>query len=375
MVLPVVGSVTRLTTIFLVVCYFFALTRGRIALRRDAIYVLGATFVLLAVASALWSSHFDLGALSTLVQLGLLGLVVSAIVQEAPKAVSVILVSLGAGAVGAAALGLARFLGEGTGEGGPARVSALDTQGVEHFAAYLLPGTLFFLLWALRKNVSTPLRILLAVSSILTVSALLASGTRSAWMGLAGALVLVVVPRLSRRQTALLAAFALACLIVTISIPGLGDFVLHRADVSLETGGAGRLDIWRTGLGLVENSPIVGSGYATFDDRFSPQTILDSTFSGSALPGLNRAPHSIYLGLIVELGAAGLVLFGLWMMWLIIQTRGGGTLTLVTRASLVAYLIQGAYLDILNRKYFWLIIGLAEGCSRLLQRQRGKVSQ
>src|SRR5690606_17316962 len=84
---------------------------------------------------------------------------------------------------------------------------------------------------------------------------------------------------------------------------------------------------------------------------------LDSRFLGT-----NVGPHSIYLSTAVDLGIVGICVFLAWMASLVLRIQRSGIYLVAIRATFVAYLVQGAYLDILNRKYFWLFLGLAEGC-------------
>src|SRR5690606_24496336 len=115
--------------------------------------------------------------------------------------------------------------------------------------------------------------------------------------------------------------------------------------------------------GLISEAPIIGVSFAEFPDYFVPQHIRTAPLVlEQGFLDLGRAPHSIYLSNVVELGLIGILLFLVWMLPLLLRLQGRGVYLIIIRATLFAYLVQGMYLDILNRKYFWLFVGLAEGC-------------
>src|SRR5690606_26600333 len=98
-------------------------------------------------------------------------------------------------------------------------------------------------------------RVALAGLVVLIITGMLVSGTRSAWLATLVAVVLLILPRLRLRQYIGLATICLLLVGITLSTPGIGEFVSQRATSAVETGGAGRLDIWKVGVGMLDQSP------------------------------------------------------------------------------------------------------------------------
>ena len=51
-------------------------------------------------------------------------------------------------------------------------------------------------------------------------------------------------------------------------------------------------------------------------------------------------------------------------------SRGPWSIAGFAYAALAAYLVQGLFLDVLNRKYFWLVVGLALGLETVRGREQ-----
>ena len=360
------GTLTRLLMLGLAGSYVYHAIRGHIRVRFSALPIVGWSWLFLAVASLMWSQDPRFSQVTSLVQLVMLAFIVAATLAEKPAFTPAILWSYTTSACVIAALGVYRFLTT-VETAGAHRASASDAQGVEHFSAYLLPALVLLLLQVLLVKRRWLLRMGIGALLVLVTTGMLVSGTRSAWMAAIAALLLVVVPKLNSRQVGGLAVIGAVVVATALVAPGVSEFVTTRTEIALESGGAGRLDIWRVGIGLVDISPVVGVGYSNFATHFTQQAVLaaPSTLDNNFV-GTHIAPHSIYLSNLVDLGVVGAFLFLTWVATLIIRLRGTGLYLVAIRATLFAYLVQGAYLDILNRKYFWLYLGLAEGCRWLM---------
>jgi hypothetical protein len=82
-----------------------------------------------------------------------------------------------------------------------------------------------------------------------------------------------------------------------IGHPGVGVADTTRRERTL-TGSSGRTEAWRGALGLVAERPVVGYGFGTEDRTFVDRYVF---FNSSV-------PENSYIGILLQLGAVGLVL-------------------------------------------------------------------
>jgi hypothetical protein len=153
-------------------------------------------------------------------------------------------------------------------------------------------------------------RLLLMVAAAPVLLALIASYTRTGWVGfVAGLFVIAVV-----RYRGLIALAPIGLILVALAVPS----TLHRFS-DLTSGpthyGPGnslraRIDLWRQNLPKVEHDPIFGTGF---------KSIVEGTTAvqGSGVNVVAGAhSHSDFVRSLVELGVPGLVFF----CWLLIGT-------------------------------------------------------
>lgn len=359
------GTLAKVVMVGLAASYLFHLLRGRIRPRWDALSWSGWLWLMLAGTSLAWSQVPQVGQVSSLVQLIVLAFIVAAVTAERPSYVASVLRAYTLSACAIAFVGVYRYLTV-VGDTGPLRVSAGEGQGVEHFAAYLLPAFVALLVASLRPTHGFLARILLATLTLSTVMGMLVSGTRSAWLAALVAASFVIVSQMRFRQLPLVVGLVAVGIAAVSLTPGVAELVTNRTATAVESGGEGRLDIWNVGIGLVESSPLLGRGYSDYPSNFDVTAIASAPFPTDELfIGTGRGPHSIYLSNIVDLGVVGIFLFLTWMATLFRPGGAASSQGLMVRAAVLAFLVQGAYLDILNRKYFWLFVGLAEGLRRI----------
>ncbi len=182
--------------------------------------------------------------------------------------------------------------------------------------------------------------------------ALIVSGTRGVWAGMVPVFIIVALLykiknlKLTELLRPALAAMLLAIILFEAS-PLLdrgfawvrnasGEATLDRVESIInpeETSNAGRLEMWRAASKYALHHPF-GVGYANFVVTLST-TAKDVSFDQAAsqenklyqLPQRYVTAHSLYLQLLVELSAIGLILFGLfWLsffyrMWDYVRSR------------------------------------------------------
>jgi len=193
-------------------------------------------------------------------------------------------------------------------------------------------------------------RLLSFCALAITVLALLLTMSRAALISLLVViLVFLVRLRLYRR---LLPVVALASLLLA-AMPAT---FFQRIREASETGGAGRLDIWKAGFEMFKHYPWVGAGLGNF-------IIVYQEFAGFSpkFHGFMRAPHNMYLNILVDLGLLGLAVF---LSAIVAQVRdvrqstkhsqGSKVWVVAGEASLYGLLVNGLFVDLAWDKSFWL---------------------
>lgn len=343
-------------------------------IRPESVRVSAWVFVAMATSSLIWT--LDQGATTTsvltLVQLLVITVLIADAVSRDVQVVRPVLWSYAAGACATALLAIAAFL---TSRSSliSSRAGAFAEQDVAQFSALMVPAFMF-----LASQVAGGDRRLLAgIGCTFAGVAVLLSGTRSAWLAIAVALLFAVLPRMRPSQIVSLAIVVGSIALATAQLPGLSEVVTGRVGTAATSGGSGRLDIWAVGLAIIADHPLGGVGYGAFPAAFTADAIRSA-----AIPGLDvavltsgRGSHSILLGTAGELGLLGLLALG-WMVVDVLRPspRPWGP---VVQGMILAVLVQALFLDVVGRKQVWLIFGLAFGLDyarrRLTTRAAGLV--
>lgn len=317
----------------------------------------GWAFVAWAVASVVWAMSTDaaIDQVMTLVQLFAMTVVIADFVAEEPRLARHILVTFAAAASATAAIAVGGALTSGV--VGDERLGAFEAQDVAQFAALLVPAFLFALGEALDRR-----HLVLASGTLALVSsAVILSGTRSAWIAFAVGGAVLVVPRIGRRGVGPLLAVAISVLAL-FTVDDLRLMVVDRLSTALSSGGAGRVDIWTVGLNIFREHALLGVGYGNFPVAFTPEIIRDTDVPGLDINVLDpgAGPHSIVIATLAELGIVGVTMLAAFV-WTILRSRGTTAAWPVVYAATAALLTQALFLDVTNRKHFWLVIALVFG--------------
>jgi len=222
----------------------------------------------------------------------------------------------------------------------------------------LLPFSLFLsaALSARRPKLSShilPLVILLLV--------VVFSGSRGGLLALALAAISLLIMHFRQywwQEIKVIAFTVVGAIAVWFLWPNLPVELTQRlvlADV-VTGGGAGRLDIWRTGMAAWWANPVLGYGFGGFG---TVHTLWAGCF---------KVAHNIYLQLLVELGLPGAVLL-LIALILGLKPRATTSLERGATAGLLAVLVGSLFLGTLNYDYLWLALMMVEIA------RRGKASQ
>ena len=334
-----------------------------------ALPLAGFAFVGWAVLSTVWA--VDPGTsvvrIQTLIQLAIIGYLIADLVIHDPDVVRPLLWVYSASAAVTAAIAIGMYVGGGVQT--DARVAAIAGQNPAQFASLLLPAFIFGLHELLngRRVVASSL------VAILSMMAIVVSGTRSVWVAAAVVVLLVLLPRLGIRRGIVAIGGVGLLILVTLQIPGVAGLVADRTESAVMTGGAGRTEIWAGGLAIFESSPVVGVGYGNFPIAFASMDIRFANISQEDLAFI--APHNLIVASAGELGVVGLALLALFVVPLIAR-RGWGPDGLLVQAILASLMIDALFIDVFGyRKQVWIAIGLASGLAYLARQaaRRGDI--
>jgi O-antigen ligase len=338
--------------------------RFRIILARSNLFAMA--YIVWGLVSTLWAIDLQVAfdRAQVIVQSFVLYILVINLVNSRKRMQSMLSIIMVVNLV-MALLALLRFA-SGVTTGG--RVNIMQISGYDpndQAASFLLGAAMLMVLFSREARPVNKWLIFAALS--VTVLAILVTASRGALVSLI--VVTASVLLLNRR------AWQVALLILLIG--GTASLFLpltftERAlsIVTASDRGAGRIDIWRVGLQIVRAHPFQGVGWGNFGKAFDQY--LPMTPNVAFDIGRERGPHNIFFGALGELGIVGLVpfvvLIGLTVKSAIsamvsFERRGDSVMTTLAMSvflSLLGILAAGMFIDLRYRKYFWLILALAE---------------
>jgi hypothetical protein len=178
-----------------------------------------------------------------------------------------------------------------------------------------------------------------AIAAIATLSlALLLSMSRGGLVA-ALAVIFVYVNRLGVSRRILV---AVACLTIFLLFMPHTFFVR----LALPDRGAGRFDIWLASLGLLPRYGFFGAGWSNFVVAYT-----DIAGNAPKFQGYTRGSHSVYLGMLIEVGIIGLTFLLLAFRSQFREARNRFLVPYL--AACWGMVVMGLTLDIVWRKSFW----------------------
>lgn len=360
-VLGWLGTLSRFAALLFVVSY--GLPRlGRLTI--SAMPPAGWAYIGWAVLSVGWAidPSVTLDELPTLGLLFTTSVLVASTVAERPTVVRPVLWVYTLSAAVTAVIGVSEYLQGGYSTA--VRVAALPGQDPAHYAALLLPALVF----SLHELLHGRLIALAAPVAMVCTAGIILSGTRGAWLAAAVVASVYIVIRLRPARRLVAVALMAGLVGLGLQLPGAAAFVTERSDTALSSGGAGRTDIWLVGLRIYGSAPVVGVGLANFPVAYTPERMREANVT-TTVPWrpANRAPHSIVIGTLGELGTIGFVLLALFLVPLLVRT-GWGPDAAAVQAMLASLVAMALFLDLLNRKQVWLVLGIACGLAYLARK-------
>jgi O-antigen ligase len=206
------------------------------------------------------------------------------------------------------------------------------------------------------------------VMSIFIINALILCGSRGAFVGLVGILLVFTLFNKNKKhkKNILLGVLFVGVLFVRLIDP---SYISRLAsfDNGQDQTGSGRTIIWKYGLAMVKDYPLGTGGYGF--EYLSPDYIPEILLFGG-----RRAPHNTYLLLLVEQGFIGLCLFIFFLIYTFkmlhiarekdhmqknineIDLEKIKRYSLATEAAISGILISGFFVD---RLYFEVLYWLA----------------
>jgi O-antigen ligase len=145
---------------------------------------------------------------------------------------------------------------------------------------------------------------------------------------------------------------AVAVALVFLALIGLfaSEVLFERVTFQRDTFEMARGEIWRTGLSALPDYWLLGAGLDSFPTLYKRMTYR------------YWGPHSIYIGTLLELGIVGLFIMVVALVYHLMgfkdQYVRDTETVFALKAALLGMLIQGASMDILCMKSFWLVLAL-----------------
>lgn len=187
--------------------------------------------------------------------------------------------------------------------------------------------------WGIAKQrvILTGVVILMVINMGLMFVVLLLSGTRGAWLGAIGGIVIVAAVMFNRQYQRkrrivwhlVFVLFVLLALVILLNYVQGGTLnqrflsIVNVADLSTQH----RLAMWQTALSMVRERPLLGAGIGTFGDvhpRYQGAYLIKEQ---GVFAGLSRYVHNDYLEIAAGIGLPGLVIF----LWLLVCAYRQGT--------------------------------------------------
>jgi probable O-glycosylation ligase (exosortase A-associated) len=204
--------------------------------------------------------------------------------------------------------------------------------------------------------------------------------SRGGFLG-AGSLILMIILRSNRKVRSLLAAAALGYVIWAVMPQEFWDrmdTIQVEEGEEREDSAASRLHVWGVAWEMAEAKPMTGVGLNAFNTSF-PSYNTDERFEGQ-----QRAAHSVWFGVLGDLGYPGLILFvtnlalAFWACWKVhrISRKRAKLKHLQIYANalmsaLVVFSVTGTFLSQHYNEMYWHMIGLTAALHLIAVKEAG----
>jgi hypothetical protein len=142
-------------------------------------------------------------------------------------------------------------------------------------------------------------------------------------------------------------------------------FIAARADTALSSGGAGRTDIWSSACSSTNPRRSQASGWTNFPVAFTPARMREADVIDRPVATCQQASARHRDRDAWRAGNHRAWSFlALFLVPLLVRT-GWGPDAAVVQAMLASLASMALFLDLLNRKEIWLVLGVAGGLAYL----------
>jgi len=225
----------------------------------------------------------------------------------------------------------------------------------------------------------------LATAALSSV-AILFSGTRGAWLGLATALVVflwmskagkILGPEIRNWRWVAVTAMALVVLFAIVMLnPGSRTIVQRAKSFVQDTTGSGRTILWRDSMKMIPAVALAGCGPEGFRSAFLPYKSIQLSREA---PGINNeSPHNSIIDATVSFGLGGGILYvAIIASSILMLIRAGRTaadresrvIIIAVLSSLVGVVVHSIFIfdQISTGLYFFAIVGLAYTASKRVE--------
>jgi probable O-glycosylation ligase (exosortase A-associated) len=221
------------------------------------------------------------------------------------------------------------------------------------------------------------LRYTYRILALFCATAVVGTFSRSGFLGLS--LALLLVAWYSKRRATNLALLGIAAVALLPFIPqkALQRWKSIPTAAELDPSAIARIQTWETGLQMIKRHPIFGVGPSNFQEQYSHYFLQKYMEAANYHP---RAPHNAYVCLAAESGIPALLLFVSFIvativeMWrfrrrlrLLSQGRELSGYCLIVQITLMVFLIPNFFISRQNEDLMWHLVGISAGIAALVR--------
>lgn len=358
----IVGSPTRIAVGLLIFIYYYS--GYRIKLKYIPVYIY--IYLGIAVSSILfWANTPDYYAIIRITMWVVSAALLANLTLSLPKITTNFFKIYSITCLYLVYLALTSFLTSGN----PDRVNVEDIND-NILGMHFLIASLYCFYSLFSEFQKRYMKILLISGLILFIGSLITTGSRSGMLAL-GIGMLIILPK-SLSKAGSLIFFSLFALILILSIGQDNVFIRFAGDrftQAKEDKGAGRIVIWKVGMEMIKENPVLGVGFRNFPTEFknyidaAPLDIEETNKLGERE---YAGAHNNAVEILAELGIFGFLSF--YMLQIIICYKLYKVSKLIPIAKLifaviVALNLNGLFSDLTNLKMYWAILGIGAGVS------------
>jgi len=183
------------------------------------------------------------------------------------------------------------------------------------------------------------------------------------------ALALMYIARSNQKMKTALGVAVVAAIVLPVLPPAFWDRMATmnvRSEEEMDDSAASRVHFWRVATEMAADNPLLGVGYNSFNEHYDQYDFLDGRY------GRGRSAHSMWFGVLAELGYIGFTLyvltFGLALsaMQSVAKRAKAGALprefyhyAISLQAAFVAAMVGGTFLPWSYTEMLWHFFALS----------------